>query len=102
MAFYRSYFVDAGMGNEEKILAELESPEKVAEIIKRDLGMVCTTGTKTDDAQSAQNTGYQNYTQMQTVRKQNGRMNERTILFWYWSLFLEFLPARHGSESLQD
>ena len=52
MAFYRSYFEDAGMGNEEKILAELESPEKVAEIIKRDLGMVCTTGTKTDDANS--------------------------------------------------
>ena len=87
MAFYRSYFEDAGMGNEEKILAELESPEKVAEIIKRDLGMVCTTGTKTDDAQSAQNTGYQNYTQntygtyanSEEAKRENERKNN-TIL----------------------
>ena len=69
MAFYRSYFEDAGMGNEEKILAELESPEKVAEIIKRDLGMVCTTEVNADDVnsenftESAQGTTYRNSTQ---------------------------------------
>lgn len=43
MAFYRSYFDDAGVGNEARIIAELESPENVAETIKRDLGMVWHT-----------------------------------------------------------
>lgn len=38
LAFYRSYFEDAGEGNEAEIMKELESPEKVAEIIKKDLG----------------------------------------------------------------
>ena len=40
MAFYRGYFEDAGIGNEARILEELGSPENVAEIIKRDLGMI--------------------------------------------------------------
>ena len=43
MAFYRSYFEDAGIGNEARIIEELESPENVAETIKRDLGMVTVT-----------------------------------------------------------
>ena len=30
LAFYRSYFEDAGEANEAKILEELESPQKVA------------------------------------------------------------------------
>lgn len=130
MAFYRSYFEDAGMGNEEKILAELESPEKVAEIIKRDLGMVCTTGTKTDDAnseshtenaqettyrdseqgdnyqndaQSAQNTGYQNYTQntygtyanSEEAKRENERKNN-TILVLVIVLGILTSPAWLG------
>ena len=40
LAFYRRYFEDAGEGNEASIIAELESPEKVAELIKKDLGIV--------------------------------------------------------------
>ena len=103
MAFYRSYFEDAGMGNEEKILAELESPEKVAEIIKRDLGMVCTTGMKTDDAQSAQNTGYQNYTQntygtyanSEEAKRENERKNN-TILVLVIVLGILTSPAWLG------
>ena len=103
MVFYRSYFEDAGMGNEEKILAELESPEKVAEIIKRDLGMVCTTGTKTDDAQSAQNTGYQNYTQntygtyanSEEAKRENERKNN-TILVLVIVLGILTSPAWLG------
>ena len=35
MAFYRSYFEDAGEGNERAVLEELESPKKVAENIKK-------------------------------------------------------------------
>lgn len=37
--YYHSYFEDAGEENEERILRELESPEKVAQTIKADLGM---------------------------------------------------------------
>lgn len=39
MAFYRSYLEDAGEENEEAVIAEFESPEKVAESILRDLGV---------------------------------------------------------------
>lgn len=39
LSYYRSYFEDAGEENEERILKELESPEKVAAMIKEDLGM---------------------------------------------------------------
>lgn len=38
LAFYNSYFEDAGPGNEAKIIQELESPEKVARVIKADIG----------------------------------------------------------------
>lgn len=43
IAFYRSYFEDAGEENEASVISELESPEKVAEIIMKDLGV--NTGT---------------------------------------------------------
>lgn len=53
MAFYRSYFEDAGEGNEAYILEELGSPESVAEIIKRDLGMVAIANTgKTNESRA--------------------------------------------------
>lgn len=39
LEYYRGYFEDAGIENEERILRELESPEKVAQTIKVDLGM---------------------------------------------------------------
>lgn len=39
LAFYRSYFEDAGEENEASIIAELESPEKVAESIRKNLGL---------------------------------------------------------------
>lgn len=39
LAYYRSYFEDAGEENEERILRELESPDKVAATIKADLRM---------------------------------------------------------------
>lgn len=37
MAYYHSYFEDAGEENEERVIRELESPEKVADIIKAEL-----------------------------------------------------------------
>lgn len=39
MAFYRSYFEDAGEENEASIIAELESPQKVAESILKNMGI---------------------------------------------------------------
>ena len=39
LAYYNGYFEDAGVENEEKIIWELESPEKVAKIIKADIGV---------------------------------------------------------------
>lgn len=39
LSYYRSYFEDAGEENEERILRELESPQKVAATIKADLRM---------------------------------------------------------------
>lgn len=37
LAYYRNYFEDAGVENEEKVLRELESPEKLAESIRSGL-----------------------------------------------------------------
>lgn len=73
MAFYRSYFEDAGIGNEEKILAELESPEKVAEIIKRDLGMICTAETATEK-EKKETTG-EGFRQQHGEEQYNGPQN---------------------------
>lgn len=39
LAFYRSYFEDAGESNEASIIAKLESPQKVAESILKDMGI---------------------------------------------------------------
>lgn len=38
LTYYNGYFEDAGKENEESIIRELESPEKVAKIIKADVG----------------------------------------------------------------
>ncbi len=62
MAFYRSYFEDAGEGNEASIIAELESPEKVAELIKKDLGIekqAADAGTQ-NQTNAQQNYSYYN------------------------------------------
>lgn len=39
MKFYNDYFDDAGEENEQEVIAELESPAKVAATIKEDLGI---------------------------------------------------------------
>lgn len=44
VAFYRSYFEDAGEENEASIIEELESPQKVAESIMKNLGIDGTLG----------------------------------------------------------
>lgn len=46
MAYYRSYFEDAGIENEASILEELESPQKVAQSILKDTGAENTAAAK--------------------------------------------------------
>ena len=45
LSYYQSYFEDAGVENEERILKELETPQKVAATIKADLNMEKITET---------------------------------------------------------
>lgn len=76
IAFYRSYFEDAGEENEASILAELESPQKVAESILKDLGVEQNTenGNSAGEVfstQAPQNTGYCNTTQKQVPPKKD-------------------------------
>lgn len=78
MAFYRSYFEDAGEGNEANILEELSSPENVAEIIKRDLGMVAiasaneTDAGKTNEAQRTYDESSYTYTYRSEKKQEEG------------------------------
>lgn len=56
LEYYRGYFEDAGEENEERILKELESPEKVAETIKADLEM---GRDKSEESRTYTEQGYQ-------------------------------------------
>lgn len=80
IAFYRSYFEDAGEENEPSILAELESPQKVAESILKDLGVEPNAGNTENtesegsagdvfSTQAPENTGYCNAVQNQMPPK---------------------------------
>lgn len=55
MQYYNDYFDDAGAENEQKVIKELESPQKVAAKIKADLGV---TGQDAGNGQFTEN-GYQ-------------------------------------------
>ncbi|MFR4350349.1 MAG: DUF1700 domain-containing protein [Roseburia sp.] len=44
IAFYRSYFEEAGEENEDAVIEELGSPQKVAEIIRKNLGIDGSSG----------------------------------------------------------
>lgn len=59
--YYRSYFEDAGEGKEASIIEELESPQKVAEIIKKDLGVEPQTSQTSQNEQQTQQQNQQSY-----------------------------------------
>ena len=48
VAFYRSYFEDAGEENEAAIIEELETPQKVADSILKNFGIDTKNGTNGD------------------------------------------------------
>lgn len=68
LTYYENYFEDAGPENEQKIIRELESPEKVAEIIRRDLGI-------TDLVVSPQKKG--EWKEQQNSSQQQGQWSSR-------------------------
>lgn len=66
IAYYTSYFEDAGEENEEKIIRELESPEKVAATIWADFpgcnnSETASSGNQQNYNGASQNMGQQNY-----------------------------------------
>ena len=67
LAYYRNYFEDAGVENEEKVLQELESPEKLAESIRAGLQEdgVCAQPVVLEKGEYGQNT------QNQSAQNQN-------------------------------
>lgn len=79
LAYYRNYFEDAGVENEEKVLRELESPEKLAESIRAGLqedGVyaqpVVLEKSEYEQGQNTQNQNTQNQSpQNQNERRQN-------------------------------
>lgn len=73
LEYYRGYFEDAGEENEERILKELESPEKVAQTIKADLGM------EKDDSESNGNNA-EFTTQKEAGKQDNNDKSGRILL----------------------
>lgn len=73
LEYYRGYFEDAGEENEERILKELESPEKVAQTIKADLGM------EKDDSESNSNKA-EFATQKEAGKQDNNDKSGRILL----------------------
>ena len=74
LEYYRGYFEDAGEENEERILKELESPEKVAATIRADFpgcnnSETASSGNQQNYNGANQNMGQQNYNG--TVQKED-------------------------------
>ena len=97
LAFYRSYFEDAGIGNEASILEELESPEKVAEVIKKDLGVSETADAETpeEDVRSEKNeTHTEGTVYMEAVLTGQVIMSRRILLIPAELMAVRIRPAR--------
>lgn len=77
IAYYTSYFDDAGEENEESVIKELESPQKVAATIKADLQRTVPEGEYTE-------TGYQSEAEekqgMTTKVKSNTQKKNDSLL----------------------
>lgn len=72
LAYYRSYFEDAGESNEASIIAELESPQKVAESILKDMGI---DGSGYNAFANRDEEYYKNVNQ--TIQNLNGAQNAK-------------------------
>lgn len=79
LAFYRSYFEDAGEENEASIIAELESPQKVAESIRKNLGLDKNGGYYNTYA-NRDNEYYRNVNE--TIQNISGQQQKETKSNW--------------------
>lgn len=78
LSYYREYIEDAGLENEEAILNELGSPQKVAADIKKDIYQRTSyTSDGTPDSMSASNA---TYTNTQNAAQQQKKSNANLIL----------------------
>ena len=72
LKYYREYFDDAGVENEQQVISELESPEVIAQGIKMDLGYSKQT-VKETVKETVRETTKENYSHQETGYKaQNG------------------------------
>lgn len=81
LTYYENYFEDAGPENEQNIIRELESPEKVAEIIRRDLGiadLVISTPEAGEGEERKQAGQQQNQDQWNGQQSQTGQYNSKS------------------------
>ncbi|MCI5621936.1 MAG: DUF1700 domain-containing protein [Lachnospiraceae bacterium] len=81
LTYYENYFEDAGPENEQNIIRELESPEKVAEIIRRDLGitdLVISTPEDGEGEEGKQDGRQQNQGQWNGQQSQTGQYNSKS------------------------
>lgn len=78
VAFYRSYFEDAGEENEESVIAELESPEKVAESILKNFGIDAKNGADSKYYNTFANRDAEYYNNVnQAVNQMNGNRPDK-------------------------
>lgn len=71
LEYYRNYFEDAGQENEAKIIQELESPEKIASIIKSDC-VTDLTKASTKEKNNSEQKGENNQKKGQEHKIENG------------------------------
>lgn len=79
LEYYRGYFEDAGLENEERILKELESPEKVAQTIKTDLGMGKSKG---EEIYSERGYEDERFTERQEMGFQESKKEDNNTEVW--------------------
>lgn len=85
LQYYRDYFEDGGLEKEEEILAELGTPQKVAERIKNDLGvgsdkegMYTERGYQSQDKTCA----YPPSRKKDFLRDSQGRLDTAKVILW--------------------
>lgn len=100
MEFYRGYFEDAGTEQEAAIIEELESPENVAETIKRDLGMVTVTekteSSREEEKRQWEENPYGTYHGAVNDTEEQERKAKYTKVIWIVILLILTSPVWFG------
>lgn len=78
MTFYENYFDDAGPENEEKVIHDLGSPERVVVSIKKNLAQTCDEGSGQTDGQKQDYNRYDSY--YESYQKDPGNPSDNSSL----------------------